>query len=380
MHSRGYACLTLAALICWVAPQVDLAVVEFDYPESQIYFGDNVSYDVVVLNAGAATATGIVLTVVAPSQFSPLSQSQPSGCTVAGQIVTCRFDHLASGQSLSRHLLLVAVDDGTAVSNVASVSAAQVDYNAANNTHTGYSSIRSRADLGISLTPSMTNLAVGQPMSYSIAVTNYGPWVARQATVVMSRNGLTVDSNSVGPSCPQFTDATVTCSFTNIGPGATAYATVNGVIAWHGTFSNTAAVTTDALDANTSNNGTSSASTSASALGCPTGSSRPKVVLAVTAIGNQTLHVVVSADTVSQPSNRLEGLFFGSPVNAAIDVPGGPTNQTAPFNRWYVDRAVSHEFNIRRTAPGSYVTVPLTVRDNCGDWQTFVGGGPSAFP
>ena len=33
---------------------------------------------------------------------------------------------------------------------------------------------------------------------------------------------------------------------------------------------------------------------------------------------------------------------------------------------------------VRRLAPGA-VTVPLFVTDECGAWETFVGGGPNAF-
>ena len=35
-------------------------------------------------------------------------------------------------------------------------------------------------------------------------------------------------------------------------------------------------------------------------------------------------------------------------------------------------------FVLRRTGP-SAVTLPFTVADACGDWPTFVGGGPTAF-
>ena len=34
---------------------------------------------------------------------------------------------------------------------------------------------------------------------------------------------------------------------------------------------------------------------------------------------------------------------------------------------------------VRRSQPGQGVTVPLTIVDACGPWDTFVGGGPTAF-
>jgi hypothetical protein len=34
---------------------------------------------------------------------------------------------------------------------------------------------------------------------------------------------------------------------------------------------------------------------------------------------------------------------------------------------------------VERLTPGQATTVPLTMVDACGEWPTFVGGGPTAF-
>lgn len=39
---------------------------------------------------------------------------------------------------------------------------------------------------------------------------------------------------------------------------------------------------------------------------------------------------------------------------------------------------LAHTFAVRRTGPGS-VYVPIILKDNRGEWPTFVGGGASAF-
>jgi hypothetical protein len=41
--------------------------------------------------------------------------------------------------------------------------------------------------------------------------------------------------------------------------------------------------------------------------------------------------------------------------------------------------AASSTFTIERLQAGAGATVPLVVEDDCGDWSTFAGGGPSAF-
>lgn len=354
-------------------PPVDLAITSFGYPNS-VTFGDDVSYDVTVLNAGSATATGVAVTTTLPSQLSYVTSP---GCSVSGQVVTCRTVSIQPGQTFFQRIRLAAVSDGM-VENRVRVAAAQADYNPANNQREGYSTIRSKADLSVTLTPSAAGgLIVGQGMSYTIAVRNNGPAIARSATVVMSRNSVRVDA--AGPNCPSITEAGVTCGFTNIPPGGIVYATVQVTTAHHGTISNTALVTTDALDSNAANNQSTAAQTVVDGLTCPAGS-RPNVALDASRQPNQTLRVVVSAGTSSQPSNALEWIEFGSPSNAAVTIVGGPTWQSGPRTQFYVDRAVTHEFSIRRLVAGAVFGVGLIVRDNCGDWQTFVGGGPATFP
>ena len=150
--------------------------------------------------------------------------------------------------------------------------------------------------------------------------------------------------------------------------------------AHHGTISNSANALTDALDTNMSNNYMPAMTTVVNSLNCPPGS-RPNVDVNVSPFASQTLRIIVTAGTTSQPTNRLEWIQLGATVNALIDVTGGPSNQSGPFTRFYVDRATSHDFFLRRlVGGGNPATVGLIVRDNCGAWNTFVGGGSRAFP
>jgi hypothetical protein len=81
----------------------------------------------------------------------------------------------------------------------------------------------------------------------------------------------------------------------------------------------------------------------------------------------------------SQGTNvRLLRLTYGAASNARIDVgtlPGGTGN----FNFNLPAHTVTTSFFVRQAAPGAGTTVPLTVVDSCGEWPTFVGGGPAAF-
>jgi len=95
------------------------------------------------------------------------------------------------------------------------------------------------------------------------------------------------------------------------------------------------------------------------------------VVLHVTRAGANRLQVAVSAPSTIQtiawtptPSFAIEdaqGILVSGNV---LTVPPGSTRAT---------------FYVRRMS-GTAVTVPLTLTGGFGTWQTFVGGGPDAWP
>jgi hypothetical protein len=108
---------------------------------------------------------------------------------------------------------------------------------------------------------------------------------------------------------------------------------------------------------------------------------RPKVTVSTVASGGQ-LQVTVSAATSSQvPNNRLRQLRFGAATNARIDA-GGQTGRTGNFTVSLPANTTQTTFTVRRgtaATPPLSTTVPIIVADDCGDWTTFVGGGPTAF-
>ncbi len=94
--------------------------------------------------------------------------------------------------------------------------------------------------------------------------------------------------------------------------------------------------------------------------------------------GDGRLRVDVQATTSpgSQP-NLIQWLDFTRLDNAAVRIGNqdgviGRHNLTPPAQSLtlYVSRGPT---------PNAASTVELTVRDACGDWRSFVGGGPNAF-
>jgi hypothetical protein len=105
--------------------------------------GQNVTYSIVVANAGPSDATTVALTDILPvgSTFVSLGQSGPLfSCTApaAGSTgtVNCSIATLNSGASTTFTLVVQADASATTLSNTANVTSASADPNPANNTST----------------------------------------------------------------------------------------------------------------------------------------------------------------------------------------------------------------------------------------------------
>jgi hypothetical protein len=92
---------------------------------------------------------------------------------------------------------------------------------------------------------------------------------------------------------------------------------------------------------------------------------------------NGALAVTVST---TGTDNGVRGVRFESFNNAIVDV-GSQQNQSAPFSVTIPagQQPTSIPFTLRRQTAGRATMVRLVVTDACGEWSTFVGGGPAAF-
>ncbi|MCC6177267.1 MAG: hypothetical protein IT305_18340 [Chloroflexi bacterium] len=102
---------------------------------------------------------------------------------------------------------------------------------------------------------------------------------------------------------------------------------------------------------------------------------RPPVVVESRRDG-KTLQVQV---TVTGPNNGVRGVRFDALANATVDI-GERHAQTSPFTISYPagQEPSAVQFVVRHHVSGP-TTVRLTIIDACGEWPTFVGGGPGAF-
>jgi hypothetical protein len=102
-------------------------------------------------------------------------------------------------------------------------------------------------------------------------------------------------------------------------------------------------------------------------------SPRPRVTVQTRSTGDGRLLATV---TTSGANNWLTALRFAQTSGATVEI-GGQAGRSGSFTVSLPAGAVSTQFWLRRTSSGA-TTVQLAVADRCGEWQTFVGGGPGA--
>jgi uncharacterized repeat protein (TIGR01451 family) len=147
--------------------------------------GTGTSFTYTVTNNGPGTATGVTVHEVLPDGLR--FDSSASGCTAAGQSVTCpTIDSMASGTSRSL-VVNVVVDPGVAAGTV--IRAARVtatgaaDPNGSN--QTGYAAVPIARQANLALSAGRVGPApmAGGPVTYELTVRNLGPASATGVTV-----------------------------------------------------------------------------------------------------------------------------------------------------------------------------------------------------
>jgi hypothetical protein len=103
----------------------------------------------------------------------------------------------------------------------------------------------------------------------------------------------------------------------------------------------------------------------------PQCSPRPPVTTSVVKEGPGVLRATITATGANNTIRRLDF----TPRNAIVRGTGLP-DQTAQFST--TPLSTSTTFRVVQRTPGA-AQVNLVVTDGCGTWQTFVGGGPTAF-
>lgn len=241
-----------------VTPLVDLVVTKTDSPDP-VPAGQNLTYTITVGNSGPDNATGVTLTDTLPAGVTFVSANASQGTvTNSGATVTASLGAINSSANATITIVVRAPVTAGTITNTATATATQPDTNNGNNTATQTTTVNAVASLVISKTASPDSVAVGQNLTYTILVTNSGP---SSATAVTVTDPLPANVNLISGTSSQGTVSasgnTVTANLGTLPNGGSATITIVVTPTSSGTLTNSAMVTTTAIN---SNSGSSTAS------------------------------------------------------------------------------------------------------------------------
>jgi uncharacterized repeat protein (TIGR01451 family) len=243
-------CLVATVGTAFAASPKTNADVGVDLGDASGRTGASISYAVAVSNAGPATATGVVLTVVLPAGLELVSGG--AACSPSGQTVVCQLGSIPAGQGAVELWELRAAAAGTyAISG--SVTADQTDPSATNNSDTAQIVVSaSDADVSIDLATVFQEPSAGADFFWSYQVRNSGPGTATNIVATIDvPAGLEVVTGAEG--CTHV-NRTFTCPVGTLASGQGVGTIWRLRASDAGTYTITGSVTADQPDNITANN------------------------------------------------------------------------------------------------------------------------------
>ena len=239
-----------------IVPAADLSLVK-TAPATVEPNGD-LTYNLQVENHGPSDAHGVTVTDPLPTGVEFLSASE--GCAAATGVVTCEVQpggELAVEET-AEFQITVHVPfalGGKTLSNTASVEAEEGDPNPENNVDTATTTVGPAADL--SITKTMGAAQAGEPLTYTLAVTNHGPSTSSAVTVKDTLPaGTTFKSAAPSQGTCAANGQAVVCQLGPLASGASAQVSITVEVAASvsGTLRNVATVEGPEPDPNKLNN------------------------------------------------------------------------------------------------------------------------------
>ena len=236
----------------------DLSIVKSDSPDP-VTVGQPLTYTLDVDNAGPDAASTVEVTddLSSSATFDSASASQGT-CSEAAGTVTCNLGSIASGGSATVTIQVTPNQVGT-ITDTASVSSATDDPNLQNNTDSEETVVNpvstGTPDLSVTKIDLKDPIKAGRLLTYRVTVKNLGPGLATSVTLIdQLPSGVSFVSATPGTGTCAEAAGVVSCDLGSIARRARVGVKIIVRTTTPGTLTNTAHVTANESDPNTTNN------------------------------------------------------------------------------------------------------------------------------
>ena len=218
---------TLSTANASVAISTDLncpdVVVTKTAPKDTIDAGDTASFTITVTNNGPGIAKNVTLNDPLPAGI--VWQDDSADCSITNGTLSCQFGDLDPGESRTVHVSgTTDAQDCGVLLNTATVSASnEPQENQGNNTDSADITVLCPS-LNITKIADDQSVSAGDPVGYTITVTNNGQGTAKNVVVsdtLPTNGGLSwsIDGGTGAQDC-SIVNGLLTCTFPSIAPGA----------------------------------------------------------------------------------------------------------------------------------------------------------------
>lgn len=319
----------------------DLVISKTDSPDP-VTEGNSLTYTITVTNNGPDQSSGGTVTDNLPAGVTYIDIISDSRCSetfTGSRVVNCDFGTLANGATTTFELI-VDINAGTSgtINNSATVVANETDNTPGNNSTGNVSTFVNGAtvDLSLSKSANLSTIEAGNPLTYTLTVTNNGPDPSVAATITDTLpTGVTYNDGLSNAACDETSvgSGTVECSIGSM-PVSSIY-TYNIVVdvdsSTVGNITNHAVVSGLSSDPVATNNDTENASH-------PTGG----VTTTVTAPPLDTDLEISKTDTTDPIVAGNQQIYTVTVTNnGPDDSTGGTVTDTLPSGVTYNDAASS---------------------------------------
>jgi uncharacterized repeat protein (TIGR01451 family) len=326
-----------ASLDTLIERQADLEITKSDSGADAVA-GESYSYSVIVRNNGPSDASGVIFTDTLP--VSTTLSSPVAGCSESSGVVTCTVGSLAAGAQIPFTIAVdvdSAVVEGTIITNFVEVDGTEIDSIAGNDTDSESTTVIREADLALGKSAAATVFAA-QPLTYTLWVTNIGPSLAGDAITVTDTlpAGLaaTITVSTPDGNCDVISP-TVVCGLDNLEVGSTATITIVVTPMVDGIITNTAVVTSTAIDTVPGNNDDLAVTTVLPAADVEIqivddpiwvpAATKPVFTITLQVDNNEPsiARNVVLTESINIPSNRIDYIAADGPADMTCQVVSG---------------------------------------------------------